>query len=182
MPGPTNDIAAIVGDLERARADFDHVLQVVGADEWSKPTSGTQWTNEQLLFHMVFGYMVVQRLLVLVALLGRSPRRLSRGFARMLNAATSPFHRINYYGTCLATLVYNRRRMGAKMDRVIDALQRSLARQDESTLRRAMHFPTRWDPYFHDSMTLADVYRYPGQHYEHHRRQLTVAGLTPTTN
>lgn len=182
MPGPTNDIAAIVNDLERARADFHRVLQVVGAEEWSKRSSETRWTNEQLLFHMVFGYMVVQRLLLLVAVLGRSPRLLSRGFARMLNAATPPFHRINYYGTCFAALVYNRRRMGAKMDRVIDALQRSIARRDESALRRAMYFPTRWDPYFRDSMTLADVCRYPCQHYEHHRRQLTVAGLTPTTN
>jgi DinB family protein len=182
MLGPTSDIAAIANDLERARADFHRVLQVVGAEEWSERSSGTRWTNEQLLFHMVFGYMVVQRLLVLVAILGRSPRPLSRGFARMLDAATPPFHRINYFGTCVAALVYNRRCMGAKMDRVIDALQRTLARRDETALRRAMPFPTRWDPYFHESMTLADVYQYPGQHYDHHRRQLTVKGLMPTTN
>ena len=182
MLGPTSDIAAIANDLERARADFHRVLLVVGTEEWSGRTSGTRWTNEQLLFHMVFGYMVVQRLVVLVALLGRSPRPLSRGFARTLNAATPLFHRINYFGTCLAARVYNRTRMEAKMDRVIDALQRTLAARDETALHRAMHFPTRWDPYFHESMTLADVYRYPGQHYDHHRRQLTVKGLTPTTS
>jgi hypothetical protein len=177
MAEPRIDTGAIADDLERARADFHRVLQVVGPGEWTQPTSGTRWTNEQLLFHMVFGYMVVQRLLVLVGLFGRSPKRVSLGFARLLNAATPPFHRINYYGTCAATVVYNRRRMGAKMDRVIDALQRSLARRDESALRRAMYFPTRWDPYFRESMTLADVYRYPGRHYEHHRRQLSVSKL-----
>jgi protein-tyrosine-phosphatase len=180
MAQPTIDPAAIANDLERARADFYRLLHMAGDEEWSAPTSGTRWTNEQLLFHMVFGYMVVQRLLVLVAILGRSPQPLSRGFARLLDAATRPFHEINYYGTCLAAIVYNRRRMGAKMGRLIDALQRSLARSDESALRRAMYFPTRWDPYFHDSMTLASVYRYPGQHYDHHRQQLTLAGLAPT--
>ena len=34
-----------------------------------------------------------------------------------------------------------------------------------------MHFPVGWDPYFKDVMTVADVYRYPTQHYDHHRRQ-----------
>jgi hypothetical protein len=171
------DTAAIADDLERARTDFHRVLQVVGDEEWTQPTSGTQWTNEQLLFHMVFGYMVVRRLLVLVGLFSRSPRRVSRGFAALLNAGTPPFHRINYFGTCAAALVYNRTRMGAKMDRVIDGLQRSLARRHENALRRSMHFPTGWDPYFRESMTLADVYQYPGKHYEHHRRQLSVAKL-----
>ena len=27
-------------------------------------------------------------------------------------------------------------------------------------------------------MTLTDVYAYPGQHYDHHRRQLNLANLT----
>ena len=40
-----------------------------------------------------------------------------------------------------------------------------------------MHFPVGWDPYFRDYMTLADIYRYPGQHYDHHRRQLTLTNL-----
>jgi hypothetical protein len=26
-------------------------------------------------------------------------------------------------------------------------------------------------------MTVADIYRYPGQHYDHHRRQLTLEKL-----
>ena len=30
------------------------------------------------------------------------------------------------------------------------------------------------DPYFKAYMTLADVYHYPTQHFEHHRRQLTL--------
>jgi hypothetical protein len=43
-----------------------------------------------------------------------------------------------------------------------------------SRLPLARHFTVSWDPYFKYIMTVADVYRYPTQHYDHHRRQLTT--------
>lgn len=173
----TTDRVDLAADLERARADFHYLLSIADKSEWSGSTSGTRWSNEQLLFHMVFGYMVVQRLLILMRLFGRLPDWAGRGYARVLNAATTPFHAVNYYGTCMAASFYNRKRMGAKMDRTIADLQRSIARAHDDALKRGMHFPADWDPYFRDFMTLADVYRYPGQHYDHHRRQLTLAKL-----
>ena len=100
--------------------------------------------------------------------------RISRVYARALDAGTRPFDLINYYGSCAAALVYNRHRMGAKMDRVIASLHRSIARSTDEALLRGMHFPTRWDPFFKDYMTLEDVYRYPGQHFDFHQRQLTL--------
>ena len=169
------DRAEISIGLDRARVDFHRLL--VEADReaaWESPTRGTRWNNEQLLFHMVFGYMVVQRLRILVKVFARMPDRVSRVFANLLNAATQPFDVINYYGSSAAAVVYNRRRMAAKMDRVLAALKRNLARESEESLHCGMHFPTRWDPFFTDYMTLADVYRFPGQHFDFHRRQLTV--------
>lgn len=166
-----DDISA---DLERARVEFHRLLDAAGPGDWAKPTRGTQWNNEQLLFHMVFGYMVVQRLLVLVKIFSRLPDRVSRVYASVLDVATKPFHIVNYYGSCLAALVYNRRRMGAKLDRVIVLLQRKLAREDDANFARGMHYPTRWDPFFEDYMTLEDVYRYPGRHFDFHARQLTL--------
>jgi hypothetical protein len=165
-------------DLDRARTDFHHLLGQVGSDEWDNRTTGTMWNNEQLLFHMVFGYMITQQLLILVSVFSRLPDWFSRGFARILNAATPVFDKINYYGTNLAAVLYNRKRMGKKLDRVIDALQRSLARHDPKTLSRGMHFPNRWDPYFRDYMTLSEVYSFPGKHYDHHRNQLALTTLT----
>lgn len=173
------DRDALAADLERARKDFRELLPHVGPDEWRQPTSGTRWTNEELLFHMVFGYMVVAKLLVLVRFLGRLPDPVSRWYAKALNATTPLFHRFNFYGSRCAARVYNRKRMGAKMDRVIDSLQRSLARETSNSLARGMHFPVKWDPYFLDYMTLAQVYAYPGHHYDHHRRQLTLANMPP---
>jgi hypothetical protein len=174
----TIDRVPIAADLERARVEFHRLLAEAEEDAWSKPTRGTRWTNEQLLFHMVFGYMVVQRLLILVKVFSRLPDNASRVFAHVLNAATRPFDVINYYGSCTAALVYNRRRMGAKMDHVIASLERKLARESDQNLRRGMHFPPRWDPFFMDYMTLADVYRYPGPHFDFHQRQLTL-NVTP---
>jgi len=33
---------------------------------------------------------------------------------------------------------------------------------------------TRWYPYFGDTMTLAEVIQYATQHFDHHKRQLTL--------
>lgn len=104
--------AALAHDLERARRELHRLLaDTERVDAWTKPTQGTRWTNEQLLFHMVFGYMVVQRLLLLVRSLGRLPDGVSRTYAHILDTATRPFDLINYYGSCAAALVYNRHRM-----------------------------------------------------------------------
>ncbi|MFY9919063.1 MAG: DinB family protein [Mycobacterium sp.] len=167
------DIAA---DLERARIRFHRLIDAAGPADWAKQTRETRWTNEQLLFHMVFGYMVVQRLLVLVRIFGRLPDSVSRAYARALEAATTPFHEINYYGSCGAALFYNRHRMGAKLDRVIASLQQKLAHESDADFARGMHYPPGWDPFFKEYMTLEAIYRYPGRHFDFHARQLTLSG------
>jgi hypothetical protein len=169
------DRAEITADLEQARVDFHRLLaDAERNDAWTNPSRGTRWNNEQLLFHMVFGYMLVQRLLALVHVISRLPEPVSRSYARVLNAATSSFHPINYYGSCAAALFYNRRRMGAKLDRVISSINRKLAKESDEALRRGMHFPTGWDPFFADYMTVEDVYRYPGHHFDFHAHQLAL--------
>lgn len=180
--GRSVDRADIARELEMARVQFHRLIgEADHYDAWAKPTRGTRWTNEQLLFHMVFGYMVVQRLLVLVRAFGRLPDPISAVYAKFLNSTTTWFHDINYYGSCAAARVYNRRRMAAKMDRVIASLQGKLGRESAGAFSRGMHFPTRWDPFFKDYMTLEDVYRYPGRHFDFHNRQLTLGPPTPST-
>ena len=173
-PPPPVDRAAIAADLERARVVLHELVDGASAAELARRSSGTRWTNEQLLFHMVFGYMVVRRLLVLVRVFSRLPDRVGRGFARALDATTPAFHQINYLGSCAAATVFDRRRMGRQCDRVIAKLQRSLAEESEANLRYSMVFPVRWDPFFTETMTLEQVYRYPGKHFDFHRAQLTL--------
>ena len=66
------DIAA---EMERARVDFHHLLDNATNAELRAGTDGTKWTNEQLLFHMLFGYLLVRNLLILVKACTRLPRR-----------------------------------------------------------------------------------------------------------
>ena len=63
--------------------------------------------------------------------------------------------------------------------RTIEALHGELGGEAEASLRRTMHFPVGWDPYFKDTMTLADVYHYGTQHFDHHRAQLTIGRDVP---
>ena len=71
-------------------------------------------------------------------------------------------------------------RMGGTIDRVIAGLQRRLDREPDTALRRGMHYPTTWDPFFTGYMTLYELYRYPTRHFDHHRREYHAArpGLT----
>jgi DinB superfamily len=161
-------------ELERVTADFRGLLDSATLSELSMPTNGTRWTNKQLLFHMLFGFVLVRVLLLLVKGFGRLPPSVSRAFAGILNAATRPFHVVNYLSALPGGRVLRSRTMAKLMDRTIDHLRDGLARESEDALGLAMHFPVGWDPYFKDVMTVADVYRYPSQHYDHHRRQLTT--------
>ncbi len=113
-------------------------------------------------------------LLFLVRGFSRLPPAASKTFTAILNAGTRPFHVINYAGSLGGARVLGYAGMDRVMDRVIDSLQASLAREPDTALQRGMHFPQGWDPYFKDFMTLRDVYHYATQHYDHHRRQLTL--------
>ena len=55
--------ADIVAEMRDAAADFRTLLDGATSRELRSGTDGTKWTNEQLLFHMLFGYLVVRRLL-----------------------------------------------------------------------------------------------------------------------
>ncbi|HEY5989624.1 MAG TPA: DinB family protein [Streptosporangiaceae bacterium] len=170
------DRAAVRAEMESARLDFHRLIGDATPADLRRPTDGTRWTNRQLLFHMLFGYLVVRALLVLVRVFGLLPDGASKAFARLLDAAHRPFDLINYLGSCIGARIISPRRMTRMLDRVIAVLQQQLQRETSSALCRGMHYPTTWDPFFADYMTLADIYHYPTQHFRFHQRQLT---LTP---
>jgi len=167
--------ASIVEEMRVARQDFHRLVDEATTSELRKRSDGTRWTNDQLLFHMLFGYLVVRALLWLVRGFSRLPMKYSYRFARALNAATRPFHAINYFGSLGGARVLGHSGMERVMDNVTDSLTRTLNRASEKQLARGMHFPVGWDPYFTDYMTVQDVLHYATQHYQHHRRQLTLS-------
>jgi len=174
MSGQPTDRESVRHELERVRADLHHLVGQASATDLHRRTDGTRWTNQQLLWHMVFGFLIVRRLLPLVGLLGRMPDSVSRGFAAGLDAATRPFHVVNYLGGVGGALVFRGPRLLWLADRTFDALHRRLDAETDEALRRTMHFPVDWDPFFRDSMSVEQVYRYGAQHYFFHREQLTL--------
>ncbi|GAA2462848.1 hypothetical protein [Streptomyces macrosporus] len=118
---------------------------------------GARWTNGQLLWHMLFGYLIVRVLLVVTRLFARLPRGVSMGFARLLNAATGPFDAVNHAGPVGAVKVCGPRRMGAAFDRITTSLRHRLEAENDVGLTRGMHYPVRWDPFFTDYMARAAV-------------------------
>jgi hypothetical protein len=169
------DRSAVSAEMEQARLDFHRLVADATPADLRRPSDGTRWTNQQLLFHMLFGYLIVRALLILVRVFGLLPDGASKAFARLLDSARRPFDLINYLGSCAGAQIIPPRRMTRVLDHVITALQQHLQRETSSALRRGMHYPTTWDPFFADYMTLADIYRYPTQHFRFHQRQLTLS-------
>lgn len=179
MTVPVVDRRAIHHEMDRARTEFWRLVGDASVSDLRRRSDGTRWTNQELLFHMLFGYLIVRTLLGIVRTLGRAPDSVSRTFAAALNAGTRPFHVINYLGSCGGARVIRDRRLAAKLDRTIASLhRRHLDAESDATLGRSMHFPVRWDPYFDDVMNLADLYHYGTEHFDHHRRQLTLRQTT----
>ena len=131
----------IVEELRRVQADFHQLVSTTTPEGLRRRSNGTRWSNRQLLYHMVFGYVIVRTLLPLVHALGRLGR--SRRFAATLNTGHRPFHLINYLGSCAGGQLLTTRAQAALLDRNIDVLQRKLAAETDESLALSMHFPDR---------------------------------------
>jgi DinB superfamily len=142
------DRQVVRDEMEQARQTFHALLDSASVADLSRPSNGTRWSNGQLLFHMLFGYLIVVRLLVLVRIFGRLPDRFSRVFAGVLEASARSFHAINYLGSVGGARLLGYEGMGRRFDRVVATLLRRLDRESDSELSRGMHYPTSWDPYF----------------------------------
>jgi hypothetical protein len=161
-------------ELERARHDFRQLIEQADAQALRRRSNGTRWTNRQLLFHMLLGYLIIRALLALGRVFGRLPPAAGRGFARVLNAGTRPFDVVNFLGSYAGGNTISTERMVVMFDHVVGKLHRRLDAETDASLARGMPYPTRWDPFFKEYMTLADVYRFPTQHFDFHRQQLTL--------
>ena len=159
--------------LERTAADFHDLLDSASRAELRAPTNGTRWTNDSCCSTCCSAFSLSAPCFRWSRDSPGSPT-LSRAFAAALNAGTGAFHVVNYLSALPGNRVLRGPARGRLMDSTIGHLRASLERESECTLALAMHFPTGWDPYFNDVMTVADIYDYPTQHYDHHRRQLTT--------
>jgi hypothetical protein len=154
--GPV-DRETIYEELRRVRVAFRRLVEDASPGDLARASAGTRWTNQQLLFHMLFGYLVTRALIVLAGMFARLRASVSRVFARLLDAVTGPFNRVNYLGSCAGAKVFPLQHMAGKLDQVTMALEQRLRAQTTARLRSGMHYPVRWDPFFKDFMTVADI-------------------------
>jgi hypothetical protein len=131
----------VVGELERVRTDFRALVRGASDAELGCRSDGTRWTNRQLLFHMLFGYLIVVTLRPLVQVFAHLPRPFSRGFAGCLQALTRPFHVVNFVGSLGGGRLLGRDGMARLLDLVVARLQGSVLRATDARLGRGMHFP-----------------------------------------
>lgn len=169
-----NARADMHAELDRVHADFSDIIAHVTRESLARSSDGTRWTNRQLLFHMLFGYLITRNLRLIVKVASHLPVGAQRAFAGALNATSKPFDVVNYWGAVVGGRLFTPERMNAWMGRVIASLHRHLDRETDIALRQTMRFPSRWDPYFSSDMSLQDVYHYAALHYDHHRAQLTL--------
>ena len=174
-PSGVIDRAAVRAEMDQARLDYRRLISDAAPADLRRPSDRTRWTNQQLLFHMLLGYLIVRTLLGLVRVFGLLPDGASKAFARLLDSARRPFALINYLGSCAGARIIPPALMPAVLDHVIAALHKHLQRETGPAMSRGMHYPTTWDPFFGAYMTLADIYRYPTQHFRFHQRQLTLS-------
>jgi hypothetical protein len=175
------DRAAVRAEMDQARTDFHRLASDATPADLRRPSDGTRWTNQQLLFHMLFGYLLVPALLVLARVFARLPGGAGKAFAGLLDSLRGPFHLINYLGSCAGARIVPRSRMAGMLDKVSARLACRLDAEPDSALRRGMHYPTTWDPFFTSYMTLADLYRYPTRHFRYHQHQLTLGRAIPAS-
>jgi hypothetical protein len=132
------DRAAVRAEMDQARADFRRLVSDAAPADLRRRSAGTRRTNQQLLFHMLFGYLIVRALLILVRIFGLLPDAASRVFAGLLDSAQRPFNLINHLGSCAGARLIPPGRMPLVLDHVTAALQRQLERETETTLCRGM--------------------------------------------
>ncbi|MDX8142097.1 DinB family protein [Lentzea sp. BCCO 10_0061] len=169
------DRLAVHDDFDRVAAAFRVLLDGATDDELRRRSSGTRWSNRQLLFHMLLVFLIMRALLALARIVAWLPDWFGRGWAKLLNAATKPFDAVNFVGSWVGGGVMPRKAMVVLCDHTVAAMHRRLDHESESGLAKGMPYPTRWDPFFREFMTVADLYRLPVQHFDFHRDQLSLS-------
>ena len=172
MAGPERD--QVARELAEAPAAYRALLHAATPATLRQRTRGTRWTNREMLFHLLLGYLLVRNLRPIVWFMSRLPRPLQLGFAATLNACTRPFHVMNYVASVIGGRAVGLRRLDTMFTDVTATLAGRLAAATAVDLQRTMAFPSRWDPFFTDRMSLLDIYHYPTQHYDFHVAQLTI--------
>lgn len=173
----------VTGEMRAALAwvgaDFDVLVSSAAPEEMEAPTTGTRWTNRELLFHMWFGQRIARVFIPMMGGFSRLPPSASRRYAQLLTAVSRPYEWVNYAGSVAGSRVGGLDRAGRWMERDTAAILRWADAATDTDLSRGMSVPRGWDPYFKPWMSRRDLLEWAPKHYRHHREQLTLTGRPP---
>ncbi|HEX6728466.1 MAG TPA: DinB family protein [Pyrinomonadaceae bacterium] len=164
--------ARLRAELEAGREEFHSMADAISEPGWNESSNNPGWTNGQVLFHILLGFILVLPLSWLLIFFGHLPRVCGKAFAAILNFSTPLFHWINKIGPRAAARVLGRNGVIRMFGQVHRAILIRLERVRSSQWALSMHFPTRWDPRFRADMRLEDLFFYPVAHLRHHSAQL----------
>ena len=166
----------ILDELREACVEFK-VIACCSTYDLKRKSNGTKWTNRELLFHILFGYLITRTILFAAPTIARLPDRIVAAPMHVLSRLLRPFNWINYVGSVIGGKIYSPQRMVVKFEIVARTLEHQLARLSEEALDRRMAVPTAWDPFFTPRMTVEAIFRYPTQHFQFHAAQLSCLGI-----
>jgi hypothetical protein len=167
------DGAALLEQLEQARAEFHNIRATLSEQDWRAPSLNRGWTNGEVMFHVTLGFIVVSRLVGLTRLLSRLPAGFSLVFATILNFFSPVFNRVNALGARGGARIFSRERIGSRFDRAHARLVAIVGQMSEDEWSAGMYYPAKWDSLFRKYMTIDEVVAYPVKHLRFHGAQLS---------
>lgn len=165
-------------ELGRSRCEFNALLDSLSEADWDAPSLNPAWTNGQLVYHMLFAFMLVPALFWMIRFWSRLPSGYSRRFAQILDFSTPLFNRVNALGPRGQARVFGRKRAAAIFERVYHSMLRKVDSLHGDQWSRGMHYPRRWDPTFGDFMRFEDLFGYPTAHFRRHMRHLSAGDVS----
>ncbi|MBI4080939.1 MAG: DinB family protein [Candidatus Levybacteria bacterium] len=163
----------IRSEFEEVRSEFHDLAASITKEDLDRKSKNPGWTNGEILFHMLLGFIVIDMLFPMVKIFGRLPTSCSRAFAGVLNFSTPIFNASNAFGARVGGRVFSKRSLEKKFDTVISKLLKKLDGVKMNEWEQGMYYPDRWDGLFDEYMTVEKLFYYPIKHFKFHLKQLT---------
>jgi len=163
----------IRSELESSRSSFHALVASLSEEDLRRKSLNPGWTNGEILFHMLLGFMIVPPLVPLIRIFGRLPDRYSLWFARMLDSGTGIFNWFNALGARGGAKVFTTVGLRARYDRVLEKILRLLQNVRDDEWKIGMHYPTKWDASFSEYITFEKLFLFPTIHYRFHLGQVS---------
>jgi hypothetical protein len=172
--GQNSKSEMVVEKLETTRIQFIEIAENISEEELKRISKNIGWTNNEILAHILFGFIITNVLLPGVIIFGNLPKVLTQPFAMLLNSLTKPFNFINKLGARAQGKVFTEKRLVYLIDKTIKSIENRVKHIKNEDWQKGMYYPNKWDSNFDEFMTLEKLMNYPKNHFEFHKTQLLL--------